>query len=407
MYEGDYTVEAGTHPGDIKNEANGKPTANGGQENIPPPHLRNGSDQVPSVQAPQPQKRTPPRNVPTAHILVYDIATHYKLTELRRMALKKFKKAKDTSCIEDVPAMAKTIYHATESPQDPLRKGFLTLLLTDWSVWLKTDNFVNFLSADAESHEFAMDVIIALVQHLVEKSKQDQSSTEAQATASRLLLSDLNKANEALAKSSSRIKALESELAAEKSENTKLEMEVGSQITAACLLQSDLDQANEELAWSKNSVRKLEAENSKLEVDLKKSKDSLEKYKDKVNIAQAQLQDANEKLKTETARANKSAEKCAINLNLRTQKEQTIRAKDTTIAAEKARTDKGQSIIRSIVTMVNNHAECRHCGESLCYTLRPVDRIDLGLKRNGQPFNSMLRCFMCKTKKYGDYITLG
>lgn len=94
MYEGDYTVEAGTHQGDIKNDANGKPTANGGDENMLPPHLRNVSDQAPSV---QPPKNAPLKNVLAAHILAYGIAAHYKLTELKRMAIKKVQESKRDS----------------------------------------------------------------------------------------------------------------------------------------------------------------------------------------------------------------------------------------------------------------------------------------------------------------------
>jgi DNA repair exonuclease SbcCD ATPase subunit len=322
------------------------------------------------------------------------------------MALKKFKKARGTPSIEDFPAMAKTIYHTTESPQDPLRKEFLTLLMTDWSVWLATDNFANFLSVDAASHEFAMDVIIALVQHLIAKSRQDQSSTEAQATANRLLLSDLDQANEALAKSSHRIRALETDLAAAKAENTKLEMDVQSQTTAARLLQSDLDQANKEVARSKSGLRKLEAENPKLEVDLKNSRDTTEKYREKVSTAQAQFKDANEKLKSETAKANRTAEQCNRNLIACKEKDRTILAKDKIIATEKAKADKGMSIIRSIVLMVNNHGECRNCGEGLNYTLQPDDRVIKVYNKDLQPFNSMLRCYNCKCKEYGDLITL-
>ena len=402
MYEGDYTVNAATLEVVKESHDNGTASPNTAALKSLPPHLRNVSGAVKPVESKHNHKNIPATNTMTAHVLVYAIAEYYEVSELRLLALKKFSDSKESLGVDEFLWLAKTIYSNTKSPEDGLRKKLLLVLVTDYTDWLAAESFISALANDIELHEFAVAVMSAVFKESVDKLAKSLGYTETQAAATKLLQSDLDQANDALAKSSRRVKSLESDVQKGKSENFKLEGELrrsrgekDSQVTASNLLLSDLDQANEGLARSSTRVKALEndqrssqSEISRLSKELKTCKDLSQKSAEQASTSQVRLREANEKLQKETARANKNYDLCNdkdatikkettranSNYDVCTQKDGIIKQKDATINAERTRADRSVAIIKSIVSLVNRYDACRHCGEDGNWRL--MERVD-------------------------------
>ena len=435
MYEGDYAVDVASSDITTRNGSNGLHT-NGDKDITPLPHLRKSIERAPAVQSPVKHNAEPPANAMEAHVLVYGISIHYGLPELQAKSLKKFQKAKEMPDIGCFLSLVKVIYRNTPAQHDLLRKEFLDLMLKGWSSLLTDECLARALAADSGLYQFGVDIAIATMQHLTEMTNQKQMSSETQATASKLLLTDLDQTHEALAKSAQRNKALESELKAAKLENEGLaiksapclsELESGSETIR--LLQADVEKATTERGSAASRATQAESQAVKLGVDLRKSREQTTKRNEQVNTAHAKLQAKEEELKRQTVNTDSAIAKLTVkkdelqiekrransNNELANQKEATIQSnktrfnhllheEDKAIASEKSRANKGLAIVKSIVCMVNDVHDCRHCGEGLQWRLQPDDRINIIGRKESMPFNSMLRCKSCQTKEYGDLI---
>lgn len=184
-------------------------------------------------------------------------------------------------------------------------------MLNDWSSLLTEEGFARALKTDPGLFEFGVEIAVATAQHVTRMKDQDRASTQAQATASKLLLSDLDQTNEALAKCTQCIKALESELAASKIENEELgtkaascisELESGSATIG--LLQSDLEKATKGRDLAERRATELEMKAIKLEEESRRSKEWTQKYHENINTVRTKLQAKEDELKKETVRAN-------------------------------------------------------------------------------------------------------
>ena len=408
IYGGDYTVTAESlqlNVLDVEKVAD----CNGVTTNWVPPHRRliSGSSRSRSIESastpPTPQERTPITNAMTAHVLVFAIAEHYKLPELKALSLKKFKDAKEDLTIEGFLALTKAVYRNTAIADDSLREELLRMLLAQYHEWLHTEKFSSALANDANLHEFAVAVVVALSKKSAKKSTKDKTATEAQATGSKLLLSDLDQANEALAKSSKRIRTLEADAKTLQEVITEVvdarARETKDYARSKDELTSTLNQTKLKLVQAERAMKNLGDDNGKLEVDLKNSRDWATKCREKASTKESLLRDTKEELKKETARANKNQDLCIQKetIILREKIRADNAAKSSTAhTQEQARADKAVKIIQSIVSTVNGVHSCDDCGESLNFRLMADDRTAREV-----PFNSMLQCCNCSEITYG------
>lgn len=401
IYEGDYTVHAASLQVGSAN-VNGKAATNGDPVGCVPPHRRHRSARSRSA-SPLPhrgqlaqEEKTIVTNTMTAHVLVYGIAEYYQLPDLKALSFKKFKEDKGSLSIVGFLALTKAVYRNTTVAEDPLRQELLNMLLAEYKEWLSNGSFSSALANDVELHEFAVAVVAALSKRLRKKSDKDKIATEAQATASKLLLSDLDQANEGLARSSKRIRALEDELKVAK---------VANQNTAKAKneLNAILDQTKDKLVKAERCVKTLADETCKLQVDLKNSQDWTTKSRQKASIAETLLKNAKDELEQEKARANKNYELCNMkDVTIQQEKaradlcEKANDAWTIRYSEEQTRADKAVKIIQSTVSMVNSVRSCDDCGESLNFKLVADDRTAREV-----PFNSMLQCCNCCEITYG------
>ncbi|KAK3719627.1 hypothetical protein LTR37_004164 [Vermiconidia calcicola] len=418
IYQGDYTAKATIPAAAAEEQSDG---CVGGAVKAPqslPPHLRNR----PAVQhrhgASSQRCQILATSPLTAHVYVFAIAEHYGLPELEALALQKFKAARATVqelTETDFFTLAEAVFANTKDTKDELRKELLSIVVNDHKDWLHKESFTRALTSDTALNELSVAIVTAIFEQMKARESQIQADAASQAAANSLLLSDLDQANEGLARSSKRTKVLEQQLAKAhgetqkaKAENFRLEgevmksrMEKDSRDASNNLLVSDLDQANEGLARSTSRVKELEGQlhadamKAKSEVArLEKDLEAFREYGSKV----CKTAETNSKIATEKATQLKK-ETDRANLNYRSCNEKDARNSATTadLIAEKAETSRAISIIRSQVSLVNSTEECRHCGESLDFRLEQDDR------SGGYPYNAMLRC-CCRTKEYGSWI---
>ena len=337
IYEGDYTINAASLQTET-GASNGTAATNGDTAECVPPHRRQHSDHSRSTSAQPPcgqsssAEKTIITNAMTAHVVFYGIAEHYKLPELKTLALKKFKEAKEHLNVEGFIGLARAVYRNTAAADDQLRKELLKTLMTKHGEWLGSDSFSGALADDVQLHPFAVAVVAALGKRSVEKSSKDKTATEAQATASKLLLADLDQANKALAKSSNQIQVLKSELKSVKLENSKLVAQVAEhvresecQATGKTQLRTTYDETNNKLVEAQRRAKSLTDEVSSLQKDYKEAKAYGDKCWAQVKADRTEARETEEKLEKETARANKNYDIC--------------NQKDVTIRNEKARAD--------------------------------------------------------------------
>lgn len=434
MYEGDYTVKAVTLEVGKENDCNEPTGCDVDDRKCLPPHLRNVSAAATSCEERQiiVQTKALAPNAKTAHVLVYAIAEYYELPELRSLAAEKFKTTNEALGIGDFLQLAKAIYWNTKTADDDLRKELLLMLMTNHSEWLVAEQFMGALASDIELHEFTVTIMSAMSTQLIQKYAQNQATTEAQAKAT-ILLSDLDQANEDLARSSQCNRALEGQVA-------QLEADVQSSKSEISRLEEELkvfsdwghkhsEQADEHRKQMNEAREKLKGETARANkyLDFCHQKDETIKHKDAK--VQAETTRANQnrelcnrkdetinqqdiKIQTATERANKNFDICKqlrtkietetnranSNYDLCNQRDETTRQNNLTIEAERLRAERAMSIIKSIVSNVNCCAECSSCGEELNFKLQKDDRT------GGYPFNAMLRCLQCNWKQYGDQV---
>ena len=418
IYEGDYTVSPASLQ-TVTEDIDGTAATNGDAAKCVPPHRRHRSARSRSS-SPQPyreqsirEEKTIITNAMTAHGLVYGIAEYYKLPDLKALSFKKFKDDTETLTIMSFLALAKAVYCNTTAAEDPLRQQLLNILLADYKEWLGNRSFSNALANDVNLHEFTVAVVAALGKRLAKKSDKDKANIEAQATASKLLLSDLGHANEGLARSSKRIKQLEAALESSKLEITKLETKTAT-----------LDQTKTKLDQAEQRAETHAYEAYKLQDDLKNAQASAAKSREKAStnenllkIASKELQEEivrtasvtkllNKKsdlLVKETARADQNGKVCKQKDGIIQQQraradeiEKTFEESCMADTQEQGRADKAVKVIQSIVSTVNSVRSCDGCDERLNFRLVADDRTGREV-----PFNSMLVCCNCSEITYG------
>ena len=418
IYEGDYTVSSASLQ-TVAEDVDGTTATNGNAAKCVPPHRRHRSARSRSS-SPQPYREQPIReeksiitNAMTAHVLVYGIAEYYKLPDLKALSFKKFKDDTETLTIMSFLALTKAVYRNTTAAEDPLRQQLLNMLLAEYKEWLGNSNFSNALANDVNLHEFTVAVVAALGKRFAKKSDKDKANTEAQATASKLLLSDLDQANEGLARSSKRIKQLEAALESSKLEITKLETK-----TAA------LDQTKTKLDQTEQRAETHAYEAYKLQDDLKNAQASANKAREKASTNENLLKIASKELQEKVARTasttkmlNKKCDLLVKETARADQNQKICKQKDVIIQQQRARADENEEksdewyvahtqeqgradkavkVIQSIVSTVNSVRSCDGCDERLNFRLVADDRAGREV-----PFNSMLVCCNCSQITYG------
>lgn len=416
IYDGDYSVDAASlQPETVNGAVNGAVNApSKGQDGMRTKPHRRGSLESARSRSGSPRwrlrrvrEKVAVTNVMTAHVLVYAAAEHYQLPDLKVLSLTKFKEAKEELRIDGFFNLAKAVYRYTAPADDPLRQEFVKILLADYSGRLSAEDFTDAFAADPDLHEFAVAVTAALIKKSTESAGKDKAATEAQASASKHLLSTLNQTNEALVKSTERIKALESELAAAKIENKEVGAKASScaselQNGAATIraLQSDLEKAKAGRNKAENRVKVLERGNSKLEKAIKDVEESMGSCTDRLDITQSHLDVANNEVRAKTADAGKYYDlykKAEAALQREKDRSARIRSEqDSKIAVEMARADKGVMLLKSVKGLVNGTKDCRHCGEALQWWLEIDDRLPIQPKE--EPKLLQLAC-ACGTRK--------
>ena len=380
IYEGDYTVSSASLQ-TVAEDIDGTTATNGNAAKCVPPHRRHRSARSRSS-SPQPYREQPIReeksiitNAMTAHVLVYGIAEYYKLPDLKALSFKKFKDDTETLTIMSFLALTKAVYRNTTAAEDPLRQQLLNMLLAEYKEWLGNSNFSNALANDVNLHEFTVAVVAALGKRFAKKSDKDKANTEAQATASKLLLSDLDQANEGL---------------------DQTEQRAETHAYEAYKLQDDLKNAQA----SANKAREKASTNENL---LKIASKELQEEVARTASTTKMLNKKCDLLVKETARADQNQKICkqkdVIIQQQRARADENEEKSDEWYVAhtqEQGRADKAVKVIQSIVSTVNSVRSCDGCDERLNFRLVADDRTAREV-----PFNSMLVCCNCSQSTYG------
>lgn len=410
LYHGSYVIDSTTLHPEIVNENNESRTNGRRSKWFSSPNFVDFDDTPIDTPAKTPKSIILLTNAMTAHAIVYVAAEHYELPDLKALCLKEFKLAKEDLNDTSLVNLSKVIYTNISSEDDPLRKELTRMLLADNYKLLNTGSFMAVLKEDPDTHKLCVDIAAALLYSTTKRSSKDKVVTEAQASASKQLLASLDQTNEALVKSTERIQQLESELAAAKAQYKELgsraaasvaELQKGASTISS--LQLDLEKANGKRNEAESLAKHLESANKKLEKDVKDSKDLVQKHVSITeNRAKVKLDAINEKLKAETARADKNYNLCIERDAEIAKLEKTQIATDGDLArlinAESHRADKGKWIIRAIARLINQTSACNSCGRKLTWKLEVDDRIGQQLKE--QPKMQMLKC-LCGAKEYG------
>lgn len=406
LYHGSYEVDAASLQAEVV-EGSDKGLTNGNHATWFPPHRSDNSKSSPINTPGKTTKQTRITNAMTAHALVYIAAEHYQLEGLKTISLQKFKDAKEDLSIEAFINLTKVVHANILSGDDPLRGELTEIMLADNCKLMTIESFTSGFKEDFGMHELAVDVITALAQIMTKKSSKEKIATEAQASASKHLLSSLDQANEALVKSSECNKALKSQLAAARAENKDLgakaaaavcELQNGARTISS--LQGDLEKAIAERNRTESLAKLVEAANKKLEKDVKDLNDLIKKHVSKTETAQANLTFANQQLKAETSRADKNFELYKKrNDDFQIAQTQSDGDLALQISAETARADRGKWIVRAISRLVNSTAPSHSCGKKVNCRLELDDRMPI-LPKDQQPKMLMLIC-SCGAKFYG------
>ena len=410
IYQGDYTVSAAALRTGTSDEGSNGTTDHGSAPEILPPHLRKALTNGTCMTVHGVQSHKLPATSPmAAHVLVYAIAGHYEIPELRALALREFKEAKTTLTIQNFLELVKTVYGLTQSTEDELRVELLAILRVDHAEWLEDGTFLSCLTNDIELHASTVMLVSVMFQNSTEQKKKQQDQAASQAVPNGVLLPDLEQVTVALKTTDTRVKELEAQLAAAKSALVKSESQVSRLVASQKITEErakkHLEQANEstKALKEKDETLKSMAEQYLKNNDLcKQNKEALKKERERANKNYALCNEKDQTIKKETDRANKNYELC--NQKDQTIKKETDRAnnngallnqKDLAITAERIRAQQADSKYLNLVDLLVNWDECRHCGAEFYHWFETDGRIE---NNSG---GRMLRCLECRTRHFG------
>ena len=280
----------------------------------------------PDSYAVKPISRSPRDSPMIAHAFVSAIAKYYKLPALKVLAEKKYTKAKAAMTANEFLELARLL----SSHKDDWNRELLAILMDEHVDWLSAESFTSVLAADTVLRDFAAVAIPAAFKCLARKASECETKTNTQSAANDALLTDLDKANDDLTKANTIVRELN---------------------TQARVLRAD--------------VEGLECKNLALQVEIRRTNDAARDTRQKTRTDVKATNEEKEKIKTETARADKAAE-----------------------------------IIVQIHSMVNGYDGCRNCGLAFVARLAKDDRIRKGKSLRGY----IVCCRDCGQKQYGKKI---
>jgi DNA-directed RNA polymerase subunit M/transcription elongation factor TFIIS len=351
------------------------------------------SDQPSSLTPGASEEEEQLHSVPVTHVLVYEIAGHYNLTDLQTLAVEKLRGVISSLTEDTFVQVAEIAYNDLDGSRDALQRTLFTFLLDNHADWLSSPRFSNTLA-----HHADLGMLVgAAIGTMGEKILRVGEERAAELEASKLQATDLQ-AN--LKQAQSTIKDLKGKLNRSWNEVSRLQLELGP-----------ANSENVRLAKLETSEKEDTSTITTLKGQLKTCKAELQECKTK-SASNQTLADTNyhawqnceKQLNQARADSESNRTLATTNWNALQSSEKKLKAAEAQVAAkdkelqgEKASPTRAIEVVKQVVTLVNTFDEC-DCGEELNFKLQRDPRV------TDYPFGSVLKCLECGYRHYGDLV---